>query len=209
MFGDSSNTVVRKPMSFLGVAAFGLSAVLVTAIVCASGWGFYGLHIVNKRSADAISLVQTAAERFPQIVESLPPVFADALNDKRDPSYRANLDIDTRMLGKVDRRGWGRAVVTISNSGDRIVSLLSMRVVSLDDDGDPVDEENVWAATPLQVEDDWRGPLLPGETRRIIVRHLYGDRIASVEHEITDIRVWEGEKPSDAGETTVAAAIER
>jgi hypothetical protein len=203
MFGDSSNTVVRKPMSFLGVAALGISAVLVTAIVCASCWGFYGLHIVNKRSQDVMSLVQSTAERFPQIVESLPPVFADALNDQRDPSYRDNLDIETHMLDEVDRWGAGRAVVKISNTGDRIVSLLSMRVVTLDADGDPTDEENVWAATPIQVDHDWRGPLLPGETRRIIVNQLHGERVASVAHEITELRVWQGEKRSDGAKTSV------
>ena len=90
-----------------------------------------------------------------------------------------------------------RPIIELHNRGGELVSLLSMRVVVFDKDGDPVDEFNEWGATPIAADDEWRGPLMPGATRHIVSRYLgLGQMFSPAELqagvEITDVRVWKG-----------------
>lgn len=191
MYHDSGTHIVRKPMGFFAVAAMGISAVLVTAILSATGVAMYGLRVVDKKSGNLLELVQEAAKSFPEIRAALPPALADALDDARAPEYRDSLRISAKLSDETDRWGYHRASVEVENTGDQTVSLLSMRLIGLDGDGDPAQERSVYAATPLQIENDWRGPLLPRETRRLVVRGFFAEGVASVVPEITDVRVWE------------------
>lgn len=177
-------------MGFMSVAALGLSSVLVTAIVCGTGITMYGLRVLDQKSDNLVDLVHEAAKSLPEIRAALPPALADAIDDVRAPEYRDELAISTDLGEKQDRWGYRRATVKVENRGDKTVSLLSMRIVGLDKTGEPASEANVWAATPIQIEDDWRGPLLPRETRRVVVRAFCGDEVRTIEPEITEIRTW-------------------
>jgi hypothetical protein len=191
-------------MSFFSVLAISLTAIIVTTIVSATGICLYGLRVVDKKSDSLVGLVEQAAIHLPEFRKALPPVLADALDDVRRPDYLEQLDVTVRKI-EGDRRSDRRwAVVEIENLGDEIVSLLSMRIIGLDDNGDPVAECHAWAATPLQIEDDWRGPLLPGATRRFSVRSHHGHRSVELTHEITDIRVWNPSSPQQVTQTAQA-----
>jgi hypothetical protein len=77
----------------------------------------------------------------------------------------------------------------------------------LDEAGDPVSEQDTWAATPLQIEDDWRGPLQPHEKRLFPVYWYRNSQPAEVSVEVTDIRVWRGPTaPSTARSESPLAA---
>lgn len=195
MYDNSGTTVVRKRMSFLAALAIGLTAIVVTAIVSASGIAVYGLWVVDKKSDSLIGLVEQAVKGLPELQKALPPALADAIDDERRPGYLKDLEVSVRSASP--RTGRGRAVVTVTNHGDEVVSLLSMRIVGLDEEGDPIEERNTWAATPLQIEDEWRGPLLPHETRRFPVRWWGRGEVVELTHEITDIRVWNGPNGSE------------
>jgi hypothetical protein len=82
-----------------------------------------------------------------------------------------------------------RGVVEITNRGSDVVSVLALRVVSLDASGEPIADDIVYGATPLAIEDEWRGPLFSGTTRRIPVRCTA--ETESLEIEIAELRVWE------------------
>ena len=202
MFNDPSTPVVRKPMGFLAVTALGLSSVLVTAIVCVSGVAVYGIRLLDKKSTNLVDLVQQAAQSLPEIRAALPPVLADAIDDVRAPEYRDELRICTGIGETTDRWGYRRATVSVENTGDKTVSMLSLRLVGLDGDGNAATESAVWAATPLQLDDEWRGPLLPRETRRMVIRTFCGKEVKSIEPEISEIRTWVPEtapvKPAEA-----------
>ncbi len=58
-----------------------------------------------------------------------------------------------------------------------------------------MEEESIFAATPLPCEDEWRGPILPGETRKFSTHMDSRETGLTAEFEVTDIRVWNG--PSD------------
>lgn len=187
---DPTTQVIRKPMGFLSVAALGFSSVLVTAIVCVTGITMYGLRVLDTKSENLVDLVREATESLPELRAALPPALSDALDDVRTPEYREELAISADLGKKIDRWGYRRATLKVENKGDKTVSLLSMRLVGLDNDGEPTSETSVWAATPIQVEDEWRGPLLPRETRRVVVRTFCGDEVRTIEPEITELRTW-------------------
>lgn len=194
MYHDGGTTVVHKRMSFLAVAMISLAAIIVTVVLSVVGLGLYGLSILDRRAGNLGELISDVAGVLPEIREALPPALADSINDERRLDYLQNLDIRVRMKGE-DRQGGSKGVVQVTNRGEEVVSLLAMRVVGLDDDGDPVFEDNVWAATPIQIDQDWRGPLLPGSTRRFPVRCYFSHEAVEWSHEVTEIRVWRGEPP--------------
>lgn len=192
MFHEQGTTVVRKRLGFLSVAVMSLTAIVVTLVLTAGGIVVYGLNVIDKRSDNIVDLVGEAVRCLPEFRDALPPALADAINDERRPDYLQNVDVSVRFSDATSRHGQRRAVIEVSNDGGDMISLLSMRIVVLDADGDPIEEHNTWVATPIQIEDDWRGPLMPHETRRISIWCSGRDRAAELSHEITDIRVWRG-----------------
>lgn len=206
MFQDVGTTVVRKRLSFLSVTVISLTAIIVTTVVSASGLAIYALKIADGKTDSLVGLVGEAVQSLPEFCKGLPPALADAINDRRKPGYRDQLDVSVR-LGREGRNRRGRVIIVeVVNRGEETVSLLSMRLVGLDGDGDPVFEKNTWVATPLQIDDDWRGPLLPHETRQIPL-FCYGTGDSQeVRAEITDIRIWLDE-PGAGEKAAVAASL--
>ncbi len=207
MFHEQDTTVVRKRHGFLSVAVMSITAIVVTSVLTAGGIVVYGLNVIDKRTDNVIDLVGEAVRCLPEYRDALPPALADAINDERRPDYLENVNVSVRFSEATSRHGHRRAVVEVSNDGGELISLLSMRIVVLDADGDPIEEHNTWVATPIQIEDGWRGPLMPHETRRISIWCSSGDRTAELSHEITDIRVWRGNSTERA--TSVVDASSR
>jgi len=199
MYKEDGTTVVRKRLSCVSVLILSLTAIIVTVVVSASGIAVYALTVVDQKTDTLVGLVGEAARALPELREALPPALADALDDERSPEYVHQLEVAVRA-GGADRYGRQRCLIEVENTGDKVVSLLSMRIVGLDDDGDVVYERNTWAATPIQIEDEWRGPLLPHETRRFSVWSCREGAASEITHEITDVRVWAGRAASRADE---------
>ncbi len=192
---DTGTPIIIK-RGFLSTLAYGISGVLITAIVCGTGVGLYGMNLLDRKSGDLTSLGKELVAAVPEILEALPPALSDAINDRRDPGYRSELEIDVAIDDDEDS-SWKRSVVTVKNNGDEVVSLLAVRIVLLDEDGLPTSERGTYVATPLAIDDcdAWSGPILPGETRRISA-HMRSDAShVKAEIEVTEIRVWNG--PSD------------
>ena len=208
---DPTAPVVRRRMGFFSVSVVCVSAILMTTIVCATGLAFFGLSVVDGKADTLKGLVTETLHELPAICESLPPALADAVDDTRCPEYLDNLGIQVHAVASNERYGYNKAVVQIENKGDKIVSLLTMRIVGVDEKGDPISETNAWAATPIQTCDrDWRGPLLPHETRKFIVRY-YGDiKDVNYEHEVTELRVWQRDSSiENQDDTTESTAVAR
>lgn len=199
-YPGAGTTVVRKRLSFLSIAAISLAGVVMTVIVCASALAFRGLSIVDHKADTLTDLAAEIVKALPEYRDALPPALADAIDDERRPDYLENVTVAARIV-ETDSHGRTRGIVEVTNRGDEIVSMLSIRVVGLDRGDEPVWEHATWGATPIQIEDEWRGPLMPGSTRRIPVRMWASSRAASLETEVTEIRVWKG-----ANATTLTAA---
>lgn len=205
MFKDPGTTVVQKPLSFLSIAGLGISTVLIIAIVSGMGFAAYGIHVFDKKTSDLPTLIKETVSILPELRASLPPALADALDDVRRPDYRNSLKITVKQSAKSDRWGGRKVGVVVENQGDEMVSLLSMRVVGSDEDGTPVTEKNICAATPLQIDNDWRGPLMPKETRRLVVYCHDAQGATEYTSEITEVRVWQRDK-AEAAQSKPASA---
>ena len=180
----------RQRMSALTALFLGATAVLVAVITSASIIAIYAMNVGDRWGGDVIDLVNGAVTNLPETIKSLPPVVGDMLDDRRTPEYAEQLAVQVRLVP--DERGRGvQPVVSIENRGTKTVTLLALRVVAMDDAGNPVTAWNEYAATPVAIDHDWRGPILPSSTRRLSLcgRHgVHGD--VTAEWEITDIRVW-------------------
>jgi len=111
------------------------------------------------------------------------------------PEYRDKMQVTASLVRdwKTDRL---IPIVDVTNEGDQIVSLMSLRLQIEDDENLPVEEFTVYAATPLAIESEWRGPLLPGSQRRFRapqIRDLSPGEL-SVRWEISELRVWSSEE---------------
>lgn len=202
------NTIIRKRLSFFSVAALGLTTVVVSLIVAGSALAFRAMAIVDTKADTLTALVTDVMRTLPEIREALPPALADAIDDVRQPDYLEHVRIDARMV-ESDSRGYSRSVIKIANEGDEVISLLSLRIVGLDAGETPVWEESTWGATPIQIEDDWRGPLMPGTTRTIPLRTWSRNQAATLQCEVTDVRVWRGSHAVGCDETSSALTIAR
>jgi hypothetical protein len=142
---------------------------------------------------------------LPELIEALPPAVGDLLNDRRAPEYTANLKVDVKLA--TDERDRLRPVMTIRNDGDEVVSMLAVRVAALRGDAVPIREWTEVAATPIAIDHDWRGPLMPHTTRHVVLSgycSLPGDAAdyLTPAYEISEIRVWEGQD-HDTGMTAL------
>jgi len=197
MFGASgSTTVVNKRLSFLSIAILSLASVLIVTILTTAGVGVYALAVIDTKTDGLLSLVKEGIKSLPALRSALPPALADGFDDERSPQYREQVDARAWMPENGDTR-WrgGRTIVEVKNRGDRTVTLMSLRLVGLDGQGDPVAERTTWGATPLQLEGEWRGPILPRQTRQFAVWSMGAPEIKEVNCEITDLRVWKEKSP--------------
>jgi hypothetical protein len=93
-----------------------------------------------------------------------------------------------------------RTTVEVVNHGPEVVSLLSLRILILDEQNQPLCEAQEWAATPLAADQGWRGPIMPGARRHFVCyRNCWNGTNdtdgLNTEVEITELRVWN--KPRD------------
>jgi hypothetical protein len=146
---------------FLGIFGVGgLTITSATAIV------LYGMHIADRNVSSIVDVASGSVENLPQLLETLPDSLQKVFNDRRDLDYASNIEVDVKFLQSDDRHGVYPAL-TIRNNGDETVSLLTVRVAALDKHDVPLEEWTELVATPLGIEHDLRGPILPGTTRYV------------------------------------------
>ncbi len=192
-----------KRMSVFTAIALGISAIAITCIVSASLIALYGMHIVDQKADTLIGTAQMLLEELPALRDALPPALADVLNDERRPGYVEHLKIEVDARPYPTRPDLTETSITVVNDGDEVISTLALRVVVLDETGRPISANTEYVATPLAIDNDWRGPLMPGSTRRATNMQYCPRGAGSVEYEVTELRVW---KPEEAAPTAPTLA---
>ena len=208
MMGQPACVTVRKH-TFLSSVAMGFSAVIITVAVCCTAVLLYTVHLAGEKSERLVMLAENAVKGLPDLAKSLPPVLSDMLDDHRQPDYAGKLDISAKVSPYPGRHGLTRTAIEITNNGQEVVSLLSLRIILFDEKGQLVSESQEWAATPLATDGEWRGPIMPGSHRYFLAPCMYGDDSTEGLHaqiEITELRVWNG--PTKAPATTTAQNAE-
>ncbi len=198
-----ATTVVHKPRSFLSNLVLGISALVIMGTLCTTAVILYGMNIADRKADDFVGFAGEAVKGLPELKKALPPVLADIFNDRRRPEYHSQISILAKLVPTPNPRGGFQTVIELENKGSEVVTLLSLNVVILDRDGVPLSDWIDWGATPLAVEDEWRGPLMPGAKRRFTSRGMRYFRPElrvedlRAEAEISDIRIWKEEnKPA-------------
>ena len=191
--------IIYKRHTFLSALAMGLSAVIIAFIVSCTVVIIYGMNFAGDKSEEVVSLVEEAIRGLPKLQESLPPVLADILDDRRQPDYRTQIEISASTTLLPADKGTVKTTIEIVNNGSEVVSLLSLRVVVLTSRNEIITESNEWAATPIAADhDDWRGPLMPGSRRYFVTSRgglpVFSADELKTEVEITDIRIWNSER---------------
>jgi hypothetical protein len=180
--------VVVKKGGALTALISGLFATVIALILCGTGLGWYGLNLVDRKSSEIVGMGRDILAAVPDVRQSL-PVLAEGLDDRRAPDYRDQLETSVTVRTP-NRHSTALALIEVENKGPETVTLLTGRVVLTDDNGVPY-ERSLYIATPFTIDDDWRGPLLPGSTRRIAVRmRTDGSPATNGTLEITDLRLW-------------------
>ena len=182
-----------SPMTALFLGMFfvgGLTIASATAVV------LYSMRILDHKAASLLNFADHTVAGLPELLKSLPPALADILHDRRAPEYASKIDVKVKFIDD-ETSGALRPVLTVKNTGEEVVSLLALRVAAIDANGTPRNDWTEVVATPLSIDNDWRGPLMPGATRHVVLsgcRSLAGksDTLAAVA-EIGDVRVWEAE----------------
>ncbi len=173
----------------------GFFCLLTVIVVCTAGLGLYALNVVDRKATTVLdmggSVVGALPEILPELQESLPPVLADALHDERRPDYRSEVDVSVRMASR-DAHGRHRLVLEVENRGQEVLSMLAVRVVLVDAEETPVRSVVTYLATPLAVDHDWPGPLMPDSKRLSGLMVFCGDEGLTARAEITDLRLWRG-----------------
>ncbi len=84
--------------------------------------------------------------------------------------------------------------MTITNRGHEVVSTLAIRVAAVSGSNVPLHEWTEVVATPIAIVDEWRGPLMPGATRHVVLssRRFYqvAPQDVTALTEFSEIRIW-------------------
>jgi hypothetical protein len=207
---DPSYITVRKH-TFLSSAALGFSAIVITLLVTCTAVLLYTVHLASDKSDRVITLAQSAIKGLPDFTHALPPALADMLDDQRRPDYCKELAISAKATTQPDSHGRVRTTIEVINKGKEVVSLLSLRILILDAQNQPLCESQEWAATPLAADNGWRGPIMPGARRLFVCDRgcrYDASRTSDLntEVEITELRVWNNPKDGAAPEQATASS---
>ena len=196
---------VQYRNSALGMLFKYAGLVAIAALGCGTGVAIRTLNMLDGRVGHALKFASQALTDLPAELKNIAPILADAAKDRRDPAYAEQVEIsgsvvaadgdadeDDSNTGLHRRRrslSGGRAVVEIRNKGKQVVSVMALRLVALDQRDLPLHDQTIYGATPLAIENEWCGPLMPGSTRKLVVR--CDPRAAKVDTEISELRVWD------------------
>jgi hypothetical protein len=184
-------------MSPLTALFLGVAAVLVSTITCASIIAIYGINVGDRWGGQIIRLADNTIQNLPETIEALPDAIGDLVRYRRAPDYAEHVEVAVELAP--DPRGDGScAVVTVENRGEEMITLLALRLKAINRDGVPIRERTEYAATPLMIDHDCRGPIMPNSKTRFPVR-LRSDAQAakSVEWEVADVWLWPSPEDRD------------
>lgn len=195
---SSSPAVIVNKGGFLTALFKGLFGTIMVIVICGTAVGLYGMRMVDRNfsliTEGTLSTVPELIAALPAWREAskcLPPAIADALDDRYAPEYRANLAVSSRIVLRGADQDRGTVVIEVTNNGPETVSVLAVRAVVEDESVTHLLELPIYVATPFQGTccDEWRGPLPPGETRRVAqrIRDVVGEPKLHVE--VSDVRV--------------------
>lgn len=180
-----------SPLTAMVIGIFGVGAVTITS---ATAVVLYALNVVDKNASVLIRIAENGIESLPEVLESLPDL-ADTLAGRRMFDYADNLEVEVHFVA-TSREGRIRPVMTVTNRGNEVVSTLAIRVAAISSNDIPMHEWTEIVATPIALDDAWRGPLMPGAKRHLTLPSARGFYEGALQDlaattEISELRIWD------------------
>ena len=200
--------VIRRMSPFTAMF-LGLAATVIAMIAAVACVGLYALNVIDDKADAVLDLAEGTIENAPQLVSAIAPAVNELFGD-RVPEYASSLTTSVTLVAD-PRQGTLRPAVTITNTGTEVVTMLGLRVAALNAQGVAVSDWSDAVATPLAI-DNLPGPLMPKETRHIILRRWSdlkpeaGLNLNPVV-ELTEIRLWRPEAAAKPAADTAVATV--
>lgn len=187
--------MTRERMSPLTALFLAAGMVGITVVLSGTAVAIIGLTVVNNRLGSVLDLAGDTVLNLPEIIQKLPPAVQDVLNDRRAPEYRSLVDVDVQFTSD-SQNGRLYPTLEIHNNGDSVVTMMGVRLSALNSHQVPVQDWSRLVATPIVIDGEWDGPLMPGETRYVVLdayRGLPAEMKETVRGvvEVSELRVWE------------------
>ncbi len=196
---SSMPAVIVRKGGFLSALFHGLFGFLTAVVVCASGLGFYTLYVVNSKVGDVFAITGEWVSNLPEWQQNLPPMLFETLDSRRAVDYLAQVDVSVWTVRSPRERDHDLTVIEVTNNGPETVTVLALNVLLEDEQGVPVREFRTYAATPLALDEgEWRGPLLPGSTRKFTRSCYRHERGLKPTVDVAELRVWNGPQSARA-----------
>ncbi|MCA9244951.1 MAG: hypothetical protein KDA32_13415 [Phycisphaerales bacterium] len=197
------SVVVRKG-GFFSALVTGFFGFLITVVLAVTILGVAAMWVFDSRVTQLFGFAETAVRGLAGWRETFPPALVDALDDRPANDYWSNVDVGFEFV-QDERRP--RMAVTIQNHGAETISLLTLQVLLRDEAGVPVHDFMLPVATPLPLDDDLPGPILPGSTRTLVVP-VYRAAALRAEAEPSMLRVQKRQAPAVAESSALPPATE-
>ncbi len=204
--------LVVKKGGVLTALAHGVFGTIAVAIVCGAIVLLYGVNVVDRKSSQLLGAGTTVLSSLSEVRDALPPAIADVLADRRAPAYRNKIDVSATLLPNAGDNTSRRVTLNVTNGGEELVTMLAARIVLMDEAGHIVRSAVMYLATPLTIDSEWPGPIMPGTSRQCGLQVYTSSSLGSVAVEITDVRIWHEEndvngKVVRGDETTVSEPL--
>jgi hypothetical protein len=179
------------------------AAVMITVIGTGAVLGLYALSIVDQKASQVLNVASNTVENLPALLQAAGPAVENLVGD-RAAAYASKVKVEASFVTDPEK-GYTRPALTITNNGDEVVTLMTVRVAALNSNGVAVADWNEVVATPIGIE-DWPGPIQPGATRHMLMNRWNRFKMSDNEAitaavETTELRVGRDDTPAaEAGE---------
>lgn len=174
--------------------AFFIGLFMLGGMVVASGTllTMRGMSIFEHNVARVVDFAQVAIEDLPQTIKDVSPLISEFVGE-RNLDYAKNVAVTVKLAQRPGSKTL-RPALQVENKGNQPINLMTIRVAALTAQNLPVAEWTEVVATPLGIENEWRGPLVPNQTRYVVMRNGWDlpadyDENVTLAYEIVEIFV--------------------
>jgi hypothetical protein len=159
------NSTRMSPLTAFFIGLFFLGGLIVSAITVVT---LRGMNMFDRNVALVIELAEGTLENLPEALENASPLISRFVGE-RNLEYAGNIGVTVQLSPRPGGKTL-RPALQVVNKGSLPINLLTIRVAALTAQNVPISEWTEVVATPIGIENDWRGPLAPGQTRYVVLR---------------------------------------
>lgn len=151
-----------------------------------------GMSIFEHNVARVVDFAQVAIEDLPQTIKDVSPLISEFVGE-RNLDYAKNIGVTVKLAQRPGTKTL-RPALQVTNKGNQPINFMTIRVAALTAQNLPVAEWTEVVATPIGIENDWRGPLVPNQTRYVVMRNGWDlpadyDENVTLAYEIVEVFV--------------------